>query len=119
MDTAEITALTVVIFIAAMEVICLFVCSRLRRKSYPLCTVLPIFAEDEELPQRLDYIGSLIEDGSCCVENVILLDMGGDSSQAELCREFCGRFHAAEYISPEALEASMKRYLLSQHSNSE
>ena len=117
MDTAEITALSVVIFIAAMELICLFVCSRLRRKSYPLCTVLPVFPDDEELPQRLDYIGSLIEDGSCCVENVILLDMGGNSSQSELCREFCGRFNAAEYISPEEIKTAMRRYLRSQHSS--
>ncbi|WP_028520246.1 hypothetical protein [Ruminococcus flavefaciens] len=111
METAEITALTVVFFIAAVEVCCFFVISKLRGRSYPLCVVMPVFAEDSELPQRLDYIGSLVEEGSVLAENILLIDYGGTAEQIELCRDFCTSHHAAEMILPEEIEKSMKKYL--------
>ncbi|EWM54281.1 hypothetical protein [Ruminococcus flavefaciens] len=111
MENAEITALAVVAFIAVLEICCFFICSRLRGKSYPLCTVLPIFAEDDELERRLEYIGTLIEDGSSCVETLILLDCGGSDGQIELCREFCSHFRSAELLAQEDIEDAMRRFI--------
>ena len=111
METAEITALTVVFFIAAIEICCFFVCSKLRRRSYPLCTVIPVLAEDDELPQRLEYIASLIEDGRTFIGTILLIDMGGTDQQLELCREFCSVYHAAELVLPHEADRAMRRYL--------
>ena len=110
MEPAEITALTVVFFIAAVEICCFFVISKLRGKSYPLYTVIPVFAEDNELPQRLSYIGSLIEDGSSLTEHRILIDCGGTAEQLELCRTFCNSHDAAELILPEEIEETLRNY---------
>ena len=111
MEKADIVAIVVVTVIAAAELTCLFLCSKLKRKSYPICAVLPIFAQDKELPQRLEYISSLMEDGSSFIETVLLIDMDGSDEQIQLCWEFCRSYHAAELILPEDIEKSMKNYL--------
>ena len=111
MEKADIIAIVVVTVIAAAELLCLFLCSKLKHRSYPLCVALPVLAQDKELPQRLEYIASLIEDGSSFIETVLLIDMNGTQEQIQLCREFCQRYHAAELILPENIEKSMKNYL--------
>ena len=111
MEKADIIAIVVVAVIAAAELLCLFLCSKLKRRSYPLCTVLPVTAQDKELPQRLEYIASLMEDGSSFIETVLLIDMDGTQEQIQLCREFCLSCHAAELIKAEDMEESLKKYL--------
>ena len=111
MEKADIIAIVVVSVIAAAELFCLFLCSKLKHQSYPLCAVLPVMAQDKELPQRLEYIASLIEDGSSFIETVLLIDMDGSQEQIQLCRDFCHRYNAMELILPEDIEKSMKNYL--------
>ena len=50
MEKADIIAIAVVTVIAAAELTCLFLCSKLKHRSYPLCTVMPVTAQDKELP---------------------------------------------------------------------
>ena len=111
MEKADIVAIVVVTVIAAAELTCLFLCSKLKRKSYPLCAVLPIFAQDKELPQRLDYIASLMEDGSSFIETVLLIDIDGSDEQIQLCRELCAHYQAMELIKTENMEERLKKYL--------
>lgn len=108
METAEIAAIIVVGVIAAAEIFCLFICSRLKGKRYPICCVIPVFDDDDELSQRLDYIASLIEDGSSLIETVLLIDFGGSDCQLQLCSEFCKRYHAAELVTCDELEAHLR-----------
>lgn len=108
MGTPEIIAVIVVAVIAAAELICLFICSKHRGKSYPLCTVIPVFSDDTELSERLEYLASLIEDGSLIADTILLIDYGGSTEQLRLCSEFCDRYHSAELISPEDIEAYLR-----------
>ena len=109
MKIPEMIAIIVVAVIAAAELICLFVYSKHRGKSYPLFTVLPLFTDDTELSERLEYLSSLIEDGSLIADTILLIDYGGSAEQLQLCSEFCDRYHSAELISPEDIEAYLKK----------
>ena len=111
MEKTDIAALVVVILIASAETFCLFICSKLKNKSYPLRVVLPVYAQDKELPQRLEYIASLIEEGSSFIEMVLLIDIDGTQEQIQLCREFCRCVRYAELIQPENIEKYMKNHL--------
>lgn len=111
MEKADIIAVVVVTVIAAAELLCLFLCSKLRRRSYPLCAALPVTAQDKELSQRLEYIASLIEDGSSSIDTVLLVNIGASQEQLQLCREFCNTYHAAELIKTEDMEEKLKKYL--------
>ena len=98
MEKAKIIAIVVVTVIAAAELFCLFICSKLQNKSYPLCVALPVNSQDKELPQRLEYIASLIEEGSTFIGTVLLIDIDGTQEQIQLCRDFCAHYHAMELI---------------------
>ena len=111
MENAEIIAVSVVALIAAVEIFCLFICSKHKKKSYPHCIVIPIIAEDDELPQRLDYISSIIEDGSSYIGTVLLVDIGGSQEQLQLCTSFCKNYHAAEITDAKEIETALKKYL--------
>ena len=111
MGTAEIIAVTVVGVIAAAEIFCLYLCSKHKKKSYPLCAVIPLYAEDKELFHRLGHIGSLIEDGDTFISHILLIDYGCTDEQLEVCSEFCRRYHAAELAAPEDIEEYMSNYI--------
>ena len=111
MEKAEVIAIVVVAVIAAAELLCLFICSKLQNKSYPLCAVLPVTAQDKELSQRLEYIASLIEEGSTIIGTVLLIDIDGTQEQLQLCRDICAHYHAMELIKTEDMEERLKKYL--------
>ena len=111
METAEMVAVSAVAVLIAAELFCLFLCSKLKCRSYPLYIVVPVSSSDEELPQRLDSIGSLIEGGSTLIGNILLMDIGADDKQLGQCREFCQRYHAAEIVLPGDIEGAVKKHL--------
>lgn len=111
MEKAEIIAIVVVTVIAAAELFCLFICSKLQNKSYPLCVSLPISAQDKELPQRLEYIASLIEEGSTFIGTVLLIDIDGTDEQIQLCMDFCAHYHAMELTTAAELENKLRMSL--------
>ena len=111
METAEIIAISVVALIAAAEIFCLFICSKHKKKCYPLSIVIPVVAEDEELPQRLEYIGSMIEDGSSYIGTILLVNIDGSQEQLRLCIDFCHAFHAAELTDIEDIKPALKKYI--------
>jgi len=109
METPEITAIIVVAVIAAAELICLFIFSRHSGKSYPLYSAVPVFADDKELSERLDYLSTLIEDGSLIADTILLIDYSASTEQLQLCSEFCQRYHSAEIIIPDEIEEKLKK----------
>lgn len=98
MDSAVLISAAVMFFIAAAEISCLFICSKFSQKRYPLTAVIPLIADDDELPDRLEYILSVTERGASPVEHILLLDMGADEKQMNYCRLFCKSCGIAEII---------------------
>lgn len=111
METAEIIAVSVAALLIFTEILCLYLCSKLKCKNYPMCIILPIHRNDSKFTERLDCIGSHIEEGDPLIGTVLLMDIGADGKQIQHCREFCQRYHATEVILPEDIESSMKKYL--------
>ena len=111
METAEIIAVSVAVLLIAIEILCLYICSRLKCKYYPLCIIIPVHRMDSSFTARLDCIGSLIEEGDPLVGTVLLMDIGSDETQLKQCGEFCRKYHAAELILPGDIEKTMKNYL--------
>ncbi|WP_295087234.1 hypothetical protein [Ruminococcus sp.] len=111
METAEIIAVSISVLLIAAEILCLYLCSKLKCKNYPMCIVLPIHNEDKEFTERLDCLSLHIEEDNPLIGSVILLDIGANEEQLQFCREFCQCYHHAEIILPENMEISMKKYL--------
>ena len=111
MGTAGLISISAVVLLIAAELFCLFLCSKMKCRSYPMYIVVPVSSRDEELPQRLDCIGSLIEDGNTLIGNILLMDIGADDKQLGHCREFCQRYHAAEIVLPGDIEGAVKKHL--------
>lgn len=111
MEPAVIISIAVIAVIAVVEVYCLFVCSKLRGKSYPITAAVPVFPGDEELEDRLSYLDTLLTDGEAYICRVLLIDCGATPSQMELCRQFCEEFPAAELTDMENIEISLRKCL--------
>jgi hypothetical protein len=111
MKTAEVIAVSTAALLIAAEILCLYFCSKMKCKNYPMCIVLPVHNDDREFTERLDCIGLHIEEGDPLIGAVLLMDIGADETQIQHCREFCQRYHAAKIILPEDMESSMKKYL--------
>lgn len=111
MEPAVIISIAVIVIIAVVEVYCLFVCSKLRGKSYPMTAAVPVFSDDEELMDRLSYLDTLLTDGEAYIGRVLLIDCGATPAQLELCRQFCEEFPAAVLTDMDGLEISLRKCL--------
>lgn len=111
METAEIIAVSVAALLILTEILCLYLCSKLKSKNCPMCIIIPIHRNDSKFTERLDCIGSHIEEGDPLIGNVLLMDIDADKKQIQHCMEFCQRYHAAEIILPKDIEASVKKHL--------
>ncbi len=111
METAEVVAVSVAALLITIEILCLYLCSKLKCKNYPMCIILPICNEDKEFIERLECLSTHIVEGDPLIGTVLLVDIGADDEQIQFCREFCQRYHDAELILPEDIEISMKKYL--------
>ncbi|HBB72480.1 MAG TPA: hypothetical protein DCZ71_07745 [Ruminococcus sp.] len=99
MDTALITAAAVLAVIAAAEIICLFLLP-CRDVSPLYAEILPVFSEDDLLPQRLDCL-ALRSGGRTAL---IIVDYSATEQQLELCRQFCSNEPDCTIISAGELE---------------
>lgn len=109
METAEIVAISVVALIAAAEIFCLFLCSKHKKKTYPMFIAVPVVAGDTEFAQRLEYISTFIESGCTFIGSILLIDISASQEQLQLCRAFCEDYHAAELILPCDIETALKK----------
>ncbi|MDE6520503.1 MAG: hypothetical protein K2N27_11865 [Ruminococcus sp.] len=99
MDGIIITVAVVLGVIAFIEIISLFFTIPLEN-SPPYVTVLPVFSEDEQFQQRLEYIMQK----SCGRINIIIVDYSANPLQKELCRQFTEDNPDAVFISSNELE---------------
>ncbi len=104
MDKAMLISIIILVIIAAVEIICLFFCSRLRMKKVPVAAVLPIYPNDDELEGKLEYIGEILFRNPCNIDCVFLIDYGASDAQLELCCDFCRTHTEADIISPDEIE---------------
>ena len=111
MEAADITAIAVAVIITAAELFCLFICSRLKQESYPIYAAVPVSSRDKELPQRLEFLRSVIDNGSPVIGSVIIIYIDGDEEQLKLCREFCRCVPCAELILPAEIEKTLEKHL--------
>ncbi|MBO4877873.1 MAG: hypothetical protein J5501_07695 [Ruminococcus sp.] len=99
MDITMIIAGAVLAFIAAAEVICVFLLPA-RRVSPLYAAVLPVFAEDALLPQRLDVL-ALHSGGRT---SLIIADFTATEEQLVLCRQFCSNEPDCVIVKADELE---------------
>ena len=99
MDAVIITAAVIVFVIALIELITFFFGSP--AGGIPASAeVLPVFAEDTELAERLSYLSVR----SCGKKRIIIVDYSADPEQDAICRHFVRNEPYAEYISCDDLK---------------
>lgn len=103
MDAIIITAAVVLTAICIIEIVSYFVTAPLSGTPAYI-SVLPVFENDEELSERLEYLAIK----SCGRRRVIIVDYSASSEQSELCRGFVNNSPDAVFISAEELEKTMR-----------
>ena len=104
MDKAVMITIVVLAGISAVEVICLFFCSKLKTDILPIVAVIPVRSSDDLFPQRLEFLGELMMRNSRLFDFAVLVNYGASSTQDELCTEFCRSFPQAAYVTPDGLK---------------
>ena len=77
METAEVVAVSVAALLITIEILCLYLCSKLKCKNYPMCIILPICNEDKEFIERLECLSTHIVEGDPLIGTVLLVDIAG------------------------------------------
>ncbi|NLT09454.1 MAG: hypothetical protein GXY08_08125 [Ruminococcus sp.] len=98
MDRAVIISAAIMLAITGTEIFCLFICSKCKRKNYPVAAVIPIISSDDELAERLAHILCLTERGASPIEHIILFNINGSEDQIRYCRMFCQSCNIAELV---------------------
>ena len=109
MDTAIIISIIILTAISVIEIGGLFICAALRKERMPVIAVVPVLDGDSALSGTLDYYGSLLAEGSSCIDRLILIDYSADKKQADICRDFCLSFDDAYFVTPQDFEEHMKK----------
>ena len=103
MDGIIITAAVILGVIALIEIVTLLFLTPI--KSAPAyVAVLPIFADDPELSERLEYLSLK----GCGRRRIILVNYSADAEQDMLCRQFAGNSPDTLYISAMELEKTLR-----------
>ena len=89
---------------AAAEAVILFLIP-LREVSPLYAAVLPVFAEDELFPRRLDRLAL----SSCGRSYLIIIDCSATPAQLELCRQFCSDNPDCIIIKHDELEKTLAK----------
>ncbi len=89
MDTALLITILVLAVIAAVEMLCLFLCSKLRTNVLPIVAAVPVHGSDECLAERLEFLGELMLRSS------------------EMCRLFCNNYPRAIFVSSSELQSTL------------
>ena len=109
MDNIIVTSLLVLAVIAVIEAVSLFCSSSRRRVKLAFAAVLPVFPDDTDLRERLAYLEEKMSGGSCCIEEIIIINYGASVEQLEICRQFCFENPAAVITDPAGLEKILSK----------
>ena len=107
MDTALLVTILVLAVIAAVEMLCLFLCSKLRTNVLPIVAAVPVHGSDKCLAERLEFLGELMLRSSSAFDRVVLIDMGASPEQSEMCRLFCNNYPRASFVSSSELQSTL------------
>ncbi len=115
MDNIIVTSLLVLAVIAIIEAVSLFYKSSRRVQKLSFAAVVPIFPDDENLRERLEYLGEKLSSGSYYIEEIILINYGATVEQLEICREFCYENRNAVLTDPASLEKILSKTFAINH----
>lgn len=107
MDKAVIISIIAMVFIAGVEIMCLFCCSRLRIRKTPVVAVMPILNSDTELREKLEYLEIVVTRRAAEFDRLLMIDYDAGEVQLAICRELCERLNIAEIISLQELEKNL------------
>lgn len=105
MDRIMITGAVILLVIAAIEIVSIFF-SLPKRYAPPYAAVMPVFADDDNFVQRLEYI---MQKG-CGRRNIIIVDYSATAEQSELCSRFVRDNPDAVFISHEQLTENFRKF---------
>lgn len=103
MDGIIITAAVILAVISLIEIVTFFLAVP-SGAAPAYASVLPVFAGDEKLRDRLEYLSTK----GCGRKRVILVDYGATHEQAELCRQFVHNSPDAVFLPCSELEDYFK-----------
>lgn len=109
MNTTIIVSVLILTVIAVIEAVSLFYKSKHRIKKLAFAAVVPVFPDDGDLRQRLDYLSDKLSGGAYYIEEIILINYGATAGQLEICREFCDENKNAVLTDPASLEKILSK----------
>lgn len=115
MDNIIITSLIVLAVIAVIEAVSLFYKSSRRIKKLAFAAVVPVFPDDADLRERLEYLSDRLSGGAYYIEEIIIIDYGATVEQLEICRSFCYENGNAVLTDPASLEKILSKTFAIEH----
>lgn len=115
MDNIIITSLLVLAVITLIEAVSLFYKSSHRAKNLSYAVVIPVFPNDSDLRERLDFLSDKLSNGSFYAEEIILINYGATVEQLEICRNFCYENNNAVLTDPASLEKILSKTFAINH----
>ena len=103
MDSIIITAAVILAVICIIEIV-LFFLSSPAAGTPAYVSVLPVFENDTELSERLEYLAIK----SCGRRKVVIVDYSATPEQEEMCRGFVKNSPDAVFIPASELEKTLK-----------
>ncbi|MBQ8296310.1 MAG: hypothetical protein IJX77_00840 [Ruminococcus sp.] len=109
MDNVIVTSVLILAVIAVIEGVSLFYKSSRRVKKLAFAAVVPVFPDDDDLRERLEYLGDKLSGGSYYIEEIIIINYGATIEQLEICGRFCYENRNAILTDPASLEKILSK----------
>ena len=109
MNNIIAAALAVLTVIAVIEAVSLFYKASKRIKKLAFAAVIPVFPNDGDLRERLEYLNEKLSCGSYYIEEIIIINYGATVQQLEICRSFCYENKNAVLTDPASLEKILSK----------
>ncbi|MCD8187662.1 MAG: hypothetical protein LUD57_03435 [Ruminococcus sp.] len=109
MDNIIVTAVVVLAAIAVIEAVSLFYKASRRVRKLAFAAVVPVFPNDGDLRERLEYLSEKLSCGSYYIEEIIIINYGATTEQLEICCGFCYENKNAVLTDPVSLEKILSK----------
>lgn len=115
MDKIIITSVLILAIIALIEAVSLFYKASCRISRISFAAVIPVFPDDSDLRERLQYLSEKLSCGSYYIEEIIIINYGATVQQLEICRAFCYENKNAILTDPASLEKILSKTFAIEH----
>lgn len=109
MDKVTVTSVIILAVIAVIEGVSLFCGSAGRKRKLTFAAVIPVFPEDDDLRERLEYLTRKLSGGACSAGSIIIVNYGAAIGQLEICELFCSENPNAFITDPAGLEKILSK----------